>query len=673
MVPPKLHIRWSTVIAVGILIASGMLAYANSFPAPFIFDGKDYIEQNSTLHTLWPLWAPMIDTMRPVGWLSFAINYATCGTKVWGYHATNLAIHMAAALTLFAIVRRTLSGKRLAARFGPASSDLALVVALLWLLHPLQTQSVTYIYQRFESLMGLFFLLTLYSVIRAQDAARPKAWQVSAVLCCLLAVMTKEVAAVAPLLVLWYDRAFIAASWREMYRRRWGLYAGLSSSWVVLAIIMNSQAEKFSKAGLLVVKGITPLQYAASQPGVIAHYLRLCLWPTGLCLDYAWPLAGTAVKVVPPLLLVAALLALTAWSIFRWPLWSFLGGWFFLILAPTSSIVPIVDLAFEHRMYLSLAAVVTGVVLGGYLLANRLLAGRLAAGRLRPHMPALIGYGLMGVIAMTLGYLTVRRNLDYKSATTIWEDCVQKFPQNARAHDNLGVALADLGELDAAIDHYRKALEIRPNLANAHFNFGVALANRGQTIEAIDHYRQALKIKPDYAEAHVNLGVALTDRGQINEAISHYRQALEIKPDSASAHYNFAATLDNSGLVVEAISHYRQALEIKPDYTDVLNNLAWILASSSDATLRNGVNAVEFAERAVKLSNSQSPEFLDTLAAAYAEAGRFPQAQQTARRALDLATQQDKPALAKSIQAKIQLYDTQTPFRETKGESAGQG
>ncbi len=584
--------RWSAVIAVGILVASGMLAYADSFSAPFVFDTLS-ITQNPAIYTLWPLTS---NIWRPVGWWSFAINYAIGGTNVWGYHATNLAIHLAAALTLFGIVLRSLSHGRLVARFGPAGWGLALVVALLWLVHPLQTQSVTYIFQRFESLMGLFFLLTLYSFIRAQDSSRSTAWYVSAVACCLLAVMTKEVAVAAPLLVLWYDRTFVAASWREIFHRRWALYAGLGGTLVVLAAIIRSQADKLPTAGLLVVKGVTPLQYAVSQPGVIAHYLRLSLWPAGLCLDYAWPVADTAAKIVPPLVLIAALLALTVWSIFRWPAWSFLGAWFFLILAPTSSIVPIVDLAFEHRMYLPLAAVLTGVVIGGYLFSGWLLARRWPVAGRRPFVLALIGYGLMGAISMTMGCLTVRRNLDYRSAITIWSDSVRKSPKNARAYVNLGVALAEQGQVDEAAVHYRKALEIRP----------------------------------DYADAYYNLGVNLDKRGQVDEAIAHYRKALELRPDFATAQ----------------------------------NNLAWVLATCSDASLRNGAKAVELAEQAVQLSNSQDPEFLDTLAAAYAEAGLFSMAMQTARRALDLAVQQNKQVLTESIKAKIPLYDARKPFRE---------
>ena len=171
-----------------------------------------------------------------------------------------------------------------------------------------------------------------------------------------MAAASKEVAAVTPLLVLWYDRAMAASSWGEMVRRRWAYYAGMAGTWVILAGLMLSHAHAYAAGGVLVVKEVTPWQYAISQPGVIVHYLRLCFWPTGLCLDYGWPVAATVSEVIPPLLLIGALLAATVWAIFRWPAWSFLGAWLFFILAPTSSVLPIRDLAFEHRMYLPLAA-----------------------------------------------------------------------------------------------------------------------------------------------------------------------------------------------------------------------------------------------------------------------------------------------------------------------------
>ncbi len=165
--------RWSIMLAAGLLVPAAVAVFSNSFAGPFVFDGEGFIEQNPAIRALWPPSAPMLDTNRPVGLWSFALNYAVGGLNVWGYHAANLVIHLAAALVLFAVVRRTLSRGRLAARFGPAAFGLALAVALLWLVHPLQTQSVTYIYQRYESLMGLWFLLTLYCFIRGAEGDCP--------------------------------------------------------------------------------------------------------------------------------------------------------------------------------------------------------------------------------------------------------------------------------------------------------------------------------------------------------------------------------------------------------------------------------------------------------------------------------------------------------------------
>ncbi len=793
--------RGAVLPAAGLIVLAALAAYSDSFAGAFIFDDAAAIVKNPAIRSLWPPWAPMVGTNRPLGFLLFAVNYAVGGTNVWSYHVVNLAIHLAAALVLFGVVRRTLSRGQLATRFSPAADGLALAVALLWLLHPLQIESVTYIYQRFESLMGLLVLLTLYGFIRAQDSTRPKRWFIAAVGCCLLAVMTKEVAAVTPLLVLWYDRAFVASSWREIIRRRWAFYSGLAGTWVVLAGLMVSQAHKFADAGVLVVKDLTPWQYAVSQPGVIAHYLRLCFWPTGLCLDYGWPVATTAGEITAPLLLIGAIAALTVWAIFRWPEWSFVGAWFFLILAPTSSVFPIKDLAFEHRMYLPLAAVATGVVVGGWV-ASQWLVRR---GRMSLLATQVIGGTLVILASVALGVLTFQRNLDYRSDLSMWEDTVAKAPGNARVYNslgyalarhgqfneaiaryqqalavkpdyadayinlgmadmgrgqvdeaiadyrkamelnpgsalacndlavalvhrgqlaeaitqfrkaleinpdfggvdyNLGNALANCGRLDEAITHYRQALKIRPDSAAVHYNLGLTLVDRGQVDEAIAQFGMALQIKPDFAEAHYNLGLALAARGQLDEAMSHYqkalaikpdcaeahsnlgtilarrgkigeamdcfRKALEIEPDLADAHYNLGLALAGRGQIEEAIGHYQQTLKVKPDHEEALNNLAWLRATCPEASFRDGAEAVKSAQRLLTLSGGRNANILDTLAAAYAEAGRFPEAVETARKALQLATEQGKQPLAESLKAKIPLYEAGTPFHEMQRAS----
>jgi Flp pilus assembly protein TadD len=246
-------------------------------------------------------------------------------------------------------------------------------------------------------------------------------------------------------------------------------------------------------------------------------------------------------------------------------------------------------------------------------------------------------------------------------------------PNYAEAHCNFGVALAGRGQVDEAIAQYRKALEIKPDIALVRCNLGVALADRGEIDEAIAQYRKALEIKPDYVEAHTNLGAVLaeyrgtssrvTDDGRLNEAIAHYRKALEFRPDYAVAHDKLGYALTVCGNVGEALVHYRKALEINPDFAEALNNTAWILATHPDSKFRDGPQAVNLALRALKLSTTDTG-VLDTLAAAYAEAGRFAEAVQTARKAVDLAKQQGHQALADSIQAKLRLYEVGTPFHE---------
>jgi tetratricopeptide (TPR) repeat protein len=243
-------------------------------------------------------------------------------------------------------------------------------------------------------------------------------------------------------------------------------------------------------------------------------------------------------------------------------------------------------------------------------------------------------------------------------------------PDLAEAHNNLGNALLDRGRLDEAIAEYRKALESQADYAEMHYNLGYALAKSGRLNEGIIEYRKALEINPDYAQAHNNLGNALVGCGRVNEAITHYRKALEIRRDYAQAHCNLAMTLSRQGKIPEALAEWREALRIRPSDVTLLNDTAWVLATCPDASVRNGAEAVELARQALRLSDGREPIILDTLAAAYAEAGRFPEAVQTARKALNLAAQLKQRELVESIRAKIPLYEAGTPFRETRHSAA---
>ncbi|MGB2987435.1 MAG: glycosyltransferase family 39 protein, partial [Phycisphaerae bacterium] len=217
-----------------LLVLSGLIVYLNSFAGVFIFDDTVHILESERIRHLWPPW-DLLARRRPTLELSLAVNYAIGGLGVWGYHAFNLAVHVLAGLTLFGIARRTLMHERCRDRLGQASHWLALTIALIWLVHPLQTQSVTYIIQRSESLMGLFYLLTLYCVIRGAESPLRYRWYLAAVIACALGMGSKAVMVTAPLVVLLYDRVFLSPSFSEAFRKRWGLYSGLAANWGILA------------------------------------------------------------------------------------------------------------------------------------------------------------------------------------------------------------------------------------------------------------------------------------------------------------------------------------------------------------------------------------------------------------------------------------------------------
>jgi protein O-mannosyl-transferase len=792
------------LLAAGLIVLATVLAYSNTFRCPLVFDDASDIINNTSICHLWPIRDVFVVQRdgrsvlhsRPVVNFSLAVNYAVGGLKPFPYHVTNLLIHVLAGLTLFGIVRRTLLLPGLGGRFTAAATSLALAVALIWALHPLQTQAVTYVVQRYESMMGLFYLLALYAAVRCGTSQNPGRWAVVSVAAVLLALGCKEVAVSIPITILLYDRAFLAGSFREAWRRRPWLYVGLAAAWVPFALLLWSSSGRSNWSGYGLP--VTWIEYARSQFGVILHYLRMTFWPCPLVLDYRWPVARTVDQIVPAAVVIGGLAAATGYALIRWPKWGFLGAWFFLILAPTSSVLPLLDLAVEHRMYLPLAAVVAGVVVGGYLV------GRWIADRERISRPALqvVSVSLVIIAGVVLGILTFERNVDYRSELSIWEDTVAKAPSNERAHDNLGnalieqgrvedaiaqyekaielgpnsatscnnfgAALTECGRLDEAVIRLEKALKIRPDYADAHINLGIALTRSGRTDEAIAHLNEALAINADSAQAHNNLGIALDDSGRVDEAAAHYRKALEIKPDFADAHNNLGNALAGRGQLDEAIAHYekslranpnraeahynmgdalfgqgrpdaaiahyqkalylkpdyvnahnnlgvvlasrrqwdeaivlfRKALEIKPDYADarknlglaqsqregmskmlaqrreslrshpddiaLLNEMAWVLATNPNASIRNGAEALELAGRAVQLSDGREPAVLGTLAAAYAETQRFSEALQTAHKAADLAARQNNQPLAESIRVKIQLYEAGTPFREIR-------
>lgn len=464
-VPSSAASRRAVLIAGGLVILAGFGAYHNTFSAPFVFDSPMSITGNPTIRRLWPIWPVLSPASnltvggRPIANLSLAINYAISGEAVWSYHALNLAIHLLAGLVLFGLVRRTLSQPRLRARFGDAALTLACAAAGLWLLHPLQTESVTYVIQRTESLAGLFYLLTLYGFIRAtgscgetgspaarigDHARRPRAgvgWLAFSFAACLLGMATKEIMVSAPLLVLVYDRTFVSGGFRAALRQRRRYYFALAATWILLGWLVASTHNRGGTAGF--DSGLSPAIYLLSQCYAIVVYLKLSFWPHPLVFDYGLGVIAHAADVWPQAVLLGAMAGGTAIALRRRSPVGFVGLWFFAILAPSSSVVPVGSQTMaEHRMYLPLAAIV--------VLAVTCLHASLGRRSLV----------LWPALAIALGGLTVQRNDVYRSDLALWRDTVAKRPLNPRARYDLGIAFSDRGQYAEAIPQYEEALRL---------------------------------------------------------------------------------------------------------------------------------------------------------------------------------------------------------------------
>jgi tetratricopeptide (TPR) repeat protein len=611
MKPPTYHAnqsRHAAWIAAAVLVVAIGLSYANSFRVPLLLDDANMIAENPTIRQLRPIGpvlAPPPDVLsagRPVLNLSLALNYAFGGLRLEGYHLVNLLIHLGSAALLFGLVRRTLNLPALRERFGADAIWLALIIAVLWAVHPLQTASVTYLSQRAESLMGFFYLATFYGFVRGATSERPLPWHALTVGACALGMATKEVMVTAPFLLLTYERAFLANSFRAIGRERGrvGLYAALAATWLLLAYLIISSGIEERGVGLR-ARNFTPWSYALVELQVVPSYLKLALWPHPLIFDYGpngWAQSWGA--VLPGAALIAVLIAgsLIGWWRRRGLGW--LGVAFLGLLAPTSSFVPVqFQPMAENRMYLPLAAVVAAVVLTGHRLFRRHLL----------LVPAL------GAVA--LGGLTVLRNQELQDALNLWTQTVAQRPANSRALSNLGERIDKLpGRDEEALAIYEKAVRLDPTLAHAHYNLATLAARMpgreakaaahfeialrlnprsavahynfadllarlpSREAEAADHYEAALRLNPTDAAAHNNYGLLLSRLpGRENDAQRHFEAASRLDPRAPTAHFNLGNLLARlPGREADAVAQYELALRLDPNLTKAHNNLATLLA-----------------------------------------------------------------------------------------------
>lgn len=559
--------RLAAFLAAETVILAVIAAYHNCLAAPFVFDDEPSILGNPSIRSLWPLWrvlsppADMTVSGRPLVNLSLAVNHSLGGFAVQGYHVFNVAVHALAALALFGIARRALERGAAGASAAADALPLALAAAVLWALHPLQTESVMYTVQRSESLMGLFYLASLYCFIRGAETGPAAArWRAFSIAACWLGMASKEVMASAPLVVLLYDRTFESGSFREAWRLRRAFYLWLGASWLLLGLLVLSTGGRSGTVGFGV--GIGWWDYLKTQFAAIARYLELSVWPRPLVFEYGPLPVPRLAEVWPGVLAVAALGAGALHAVLRKSPWGFLGAFFLAILGPTALVPGVRQMMAEHRMYLALAPAAIAVVVGGHAVAGRR------------------SWLLWPALAAVLGIATLQRNAAYATALSLWGDTVLHRPGNPYARNNYGAALSQAGRAAEAESQLREALRLKPDYPDACTNLGNALMLQERMAEAIPEYREALRLDPRRsAPEHNNLGAALLQSGDAAAAAAELGEALRLDPDYAEARNNLGCALLQQGRAAEAVAQFEGALRLRRDNADFLNNLGRALAA----------------------------------------------------------------------------------------------
>ncbi|HEX4415378.1 MAG TPA: tetratricopeptide repeat protein, partial [Lacipirellulaceae bacterium] len=701
---------WMVATILGFAIAA---VYGHALHAPFLFDDQISITENPSIQSLWPPVGtsdqpgplnPPLDlptSGRPLANLSFAINYFIGGFNPLGYHVVNVVIHFLSTCLLFAVVRRTLRLPYFNGRFDVDASWLALAAALLWALHPLQTEAVIYTTQRTELMMALFYLATIYCSLRywsADNASLPPekssrtSWLSLAVLSCACGMASKEVMASAPIIVLLFERTFIAGSIAKAFRESRPLYIGLFATWIVL-FALNIGGPRSGSAGFHF--DVPAYQWWLTQCEVLLMYLKLAIWPSPLLCEYELPYFKTALEAGPYLIPVLLLGVVTLVLLVQNRPSGFLLTFVAAVLAPTFIVPILTETAAERRMYLPLASLVVLAIVGSYLLIQNLRTHYAARQSTRWSLavPA-----VAMVVAILGGVASASRLSDYYDEIKLWRQVEQAQPNNYLAHYNLGLllnyagqqaesfdelraavdanpnypnarsalgfALIHAGRLPEAIDSLNAALAINPNHVGALNNLGIALVQMGRPAEAVDVLQQALRVDPHHADARNNLGRALTAagrpdearklleglksdspddpdvlnnlgstlaaQGQLPEAIATYKRALELRPDFASAHNNLAIALFNSGDVSGAVEHFRRFLELNPNDAAAHFNLGNVVAAQGDFK-----QAVPLYEETIRLQpNAAEPHF--SLGAALVKLDRGTEAIEQFQQALRL-------------------------------------
>lgn len=587
--------------AVWALLAIGLAVFLNSLGGTFVFDDTGFIRDDSLdITSLDWLTSEAESPMkgRPLAGLTFVVNHAVCGDKPVGYHLFNTSVHVTCALVLLAVVRRALLRNRTTTDSNATAT--AFACALLWMIHPLQTECVNYVSQRTESMAAFFVLASFYCAMRADETTHRARWIVLAGVSAWAGIMCKEITAVGPVLIALYDFAFRDATKGETLRGRWPLYAALFSSWLPLAGLMCLLPRTVTVG---TSEQVTIGQYALNQCVLIVEYFRLVFWPDRLLIDYGRPWQVSWSEALPCLAVVLALAALTLAVYHRHPKLGFLGAWVFLLLAPTSSVIPInTEVGAERRMYLPLAAIVVLVVLGAKKLtsvAREWVEGvrvapsaqPSAGGRGSQRVAIVIQCALLAGLAVALGARTIDRNADYADPLKLWTQAVEERPWNRRAWSNLASQFRKIDAETAA--HVLEEMTRRwPNDAKAHYE--VAMYHRVQE--------------------------------------------------------NFA----------EAVRYFRRVSELDSSNVESRRRLVWLLAACADDDVRDGGEALRLA-RGLMAAEPRSSRLLDALGVAHAECGNFEAAIETIELALEEARESGEATVG--LEQRLGLYREGKPCR----------
>jgi Flp pilus assembly protein TadD len=558
--------------------------YSNTLTASFQFDDYHYVIDYCRVHGLESFWPP--HGTRYLTYLTFALNYASGGLDPAVYHITNLLIHIVNGVLVYVVALSLASSPRLAGKGLPAV-HVAFLASLLFIAHPVQTEAVTYISQRFASLATLFYLLALAAYMKYRESMSFKARAVfysTALFSAYAAQVTKEISFTLPFVMLCVEFAFFKGPFLQRLLRLapfllamavipWILF-GPGDGTAVGAEVMALQLKDMT--------GISRHDYLVTQFRVIATYLRLLVLPICQNIDYDYPMFSSL--FVPEVLVSFALVSV----LFFGSIWLFVrflrGGkghlalisagtlWFFTTISVESSIVPIKDLIFEHRLYLPSAGAAIAASAGVFFLVDRLPVKMSA---LRALAAACV------LLVLPLSVSAYMRNGVWENEITLFEDAVSKSPAKERPRYNLAWAYHREGELDKAIEHYSETLRLAPEKDKAHYNLGLIYQGRGDTSKAERHFLEALRLKPEPA-AYYNLAMLYHSSGDLERAISSYMDAIAAKPGYENAHYNLGAALMEKGDLKGAALHLSAVIRLNPSSADAFYNLGRVYAREGE-------------------------------------------------------------------------------------------